>query len=60
MFTIIDRIVGEIVECPTVEVATTIFNERMAEYEGINILIAVRRKANNVVELIEATGDILN
>lgn len=52
MFTIKDYIVGEIIECPTIEIARKVLKERFTEYvENQKILIQVLNESSQVVKI---------
>ena len=51
MFTIKDMIVGEIIECPTKDLASQILKERFNEYVDDGYFVEVKNLSAKVVEL---------
>lgn len=51
MFTIKDMIVGEIIECPTKDLASQILKERFNKYVDDGYFVEVKNLSTKVVEL---------
>ena len=51
MFTIKDMIVGEIIECPTKDLASKILKERFNKYVDDGYFVEVKNLSTKVVEL---------
>lgn len=51
MFTIKDMIVGEIIECPTIDLASKILKERFNEYVENGYYVDVKNLSTKIVEL---------
>ena len=51
MFTIKDMIVGEIIECPTKDLASKILKERFNKYVDDGYFVEVKHLSTKVVEL---------
>lgn len=51
MFTIKDMIVGEIIECPTKDLASQILKERFNDYVDNDYFIEVKYLSTKVIEL---------
>lgn len=51
MFTIKDMIVGEIIECPTKDLANQILKERFSKYVDDDYFVEVKHLSTKVIEL---------
>ena len=51
MFTIKDMIVGEIIECPTKDLASQILKERFSKYVDDDYFVEVKYLSTKVIEL---------